>query len=729
MRKVWVYIALLGCYTCLCLAQPLPLGQWRAYPSFNRIHSIAALPAAWYAAAANGVLAVHANGHIETLTLPLLGSAGISALAAHAPANQLLIGYENGHLDILQGSNIYRYTAIRNHSGISGARTIQHINIKDHIAYLATPFGVVVFDLNQREIRETWRNLGPEGQFLAVYQTAFKGDSIFLATEAGIQGGSLADNLLDFTRWKRFNQGSFNRRFTSLVAFNGFLFTAIEGDGLYRYNGLAWEKLNYLSGSSTYRLFASQQHLYTVAATRLYRTNNNEVTEEITDAPFTDPLTVLETPQGLAIGDKQNGLLFRTSNTWQKILPNGPTQDFMFKLRSYNNRMYALPGGYTAAFLPADNTQPVNTFELHTWNTKADWLSRDVIDVAFAGSKVCVGSFSEGLQVVEGTNAMYFNADNSPITDGRIISLAAHNQAVWIANYNAPQPLHRLNSDNTFTSFSFPIAAARYPLEILTDHAGQVWMRLNPATGGGLLVVHPTTANYVYLNEAAGTGGLPSRRVYAMAIDQNGFIWVGTDAGVAYFPNPEQVFSGNVNAIRPVFEGSFLLRDETVTAILVDAGNRKWFGTPRGLWLMDESLSTQLQYFHSANAPLPSDDIQSLAIDAAGNLLVATGQGIAVYRTDTSEPAEVLSAVKIFPNPVPPTFTGWVGISGLTPGSTVRITNLSGKLIWQATSQGGTAAWNLRDNNGQRPPTGVYLVFAISADGRQSLAGKLVLIN
>ncbi len=728
MRNVWTSILLLGCFTTM--SQSLPLGLWRIFPSFNRIHSVAYLPNTLYAAADIGLIAVTQN-NIETLTLPLLGSTGIRALAAHTANNQLLIGYETGQLDILQNKAIFKYTTIRNNTQITGPKAIHHILIHNSNAYLATAFGVVVFDLNQREIRETWRNLGPQGETYTVYQAAIKDDSIFLATEGGIQGGSLQDNLLDFTRWKRFNQGTFNRPFSSLVSFNGFLFTAIPNDGLYRYDGLIWQRQDYLINQSTYHLFASNTHLYVTTANQLYRISPGGVPEEITSSLMTHPLCVTETPAGLAVGDEKNGLLTETGTVWQSLLPNGPTTDRMFRLRldDIRKRLYALSGGYTSLFAPSGTEQPVNYYQLNGWNTQPLWLSRDVTDVAFTGNKVCIGSFSMGLQVITPDGSFDFNSGNSPLTGNRITALAAEGPNVWIANYNSAQPLHRLNADNTFTSFSFPLTAARYPLDLLVDRHGSIWMRLNPATGGGLLVFNPATSQQAYLNEITGSGGLPSRQVYSITSDRNGWVWVGTDAGVAYFPNPEQVFSGNINAVKPVFEGRFLLRDEKVTALAIDGGNRKWFGTQQGVWLFNATASTLLQYFNTSNSALPSNNIQNLAVDDSGHVWIATSQGLAVYRSDVSEPAGTEAVIKIFPNPVPPTFTGWVGISGLPESSTVRITDLAGKLIWQAVSNGGTAAWNVRDYNGQRPPAGIYLVFAISANGEETLAGKLALIN
>lgn len=728
MRSL-LFLALLLRYAAV-FAQTLPLDSWRVHPSFNRIQAVARLDGKIYAASENGIFIIPASGNeIEQLTLPLLGSAGIRALATDITRSQLLIGYTTGQLDILQGKNMYRYSRIRTATEISGPKAIHHISIKNNNAYLATDFGVVIFDLTQREIRETWRNLGPAGEQRRVYQTTFKGDSIFLATENGIQGGSLNDNLLDFTKWKRFDQGVFNAIFTSLVSFNNMLYTAIPNDGVYLYDEGTWTRQTFLTTENAYRLFASGNFLYIVAGNRLFRLNTAHETEEITSDLFTTPLCVMETLDGLAVGDAHNGLIRGSGISWQKILPNGPTFDLTFRLHEYRNSIFAVSGGYTGSFTPAGIEQPVNWFHSGAWSANPDWLSRDVTDVAHAGNKVCVGSFSEGLQVISSAENLIFTSDNSPLTGSRVTALAAAGNVVWVANYNSLQPLHKLNPDNTFQSYSFPVVAARYPLDVVVDHVGQIWMRLNPALGGGILVFNENTNNHVYLTEITGSGGLPSRNVHSLAVDRNGFVWAGTDAGVAYFPDPAGVFSGNVNAVKPVYEGRFLLRDEKITAITIDGGNRKWFGTERGIWLFDALVTEQLRYFNSANAPLPSDVIQDMIVTPSGEVFIATSQGLVSYRTDAAEPSEKPTAIRIFPNPVPATFTGWVGISGLTEETTVRITDLSGRLIWQGRSNGGMASWNVRDYGGQRPPTGIYLVFAITADGRETMVGKLALIN
>lgn len=729
MHRFAVLWAMLLFQSYAAPAQEIPLNSWRLHPSFSRIIAVGSLQDKLFAAANHAVLIAEGN-RVESLTRPYLGSSLIRCLASDAVRQQILIGYADGHLDLLQGRTITPFDRIRQTSGITGSRAINHILPAQLFAYLATDFGVVVFDLQQRNIRETWRNLGRTGELYRVYMSAIRGDTIFLATENGVQAGNLNDNLLDFSRWKHFDQGTFARAIHDVVAFNNRIYTAINDDGIYSYETGTWTHLHFLQNESSYRLFATSSHLYVVAGNRLYRISPTHDVEEIIHPLLTEPLGITEFSGRLWVGDARNGLLRQTTQGWDQIIPGGPSFDTALRLRQHERQILALSGGYTSAFLPAGIQQPVNVFRQGTWSVRSDWLQDDVTDVAFQGNRTVVASFGGGLQVRTAEQVVNFTAANSPISGGRVTALASSPGGIWVANYNSAQPLHRLLPDNTFESYTFPISAARYPLDLLMDDLGQVWMRLNPVMGGGILVFNHATLAYIYLTEMPGSGGLPSRNVYALQKDRNGNIWAGTDAGVAYFTSPQQVLSGTVNAVKPVFGGRFLLRDEKVTAIAVDGGNRKWFGTESGLWLFTEDADTEILHFTSRQSPLPSDIIRSLAVDPeSGEIFIATDQGLASYRSDATAPALSSSRIRIFPNPVPPQFAGWVGISGLGENTTVRITDLSGRLIWQTRSNGGTASWHVRDYSGSRPPAGIYLVFAVSEDGSETLIGKLALIN
>jgi hypothetical protein len=201
-------------------------------------------------------------------------------------------------------------------------------------------------------------------------------------------------------------------------------------------------------------------------------------------------------------------------------------------------------------------------------------------------------------------------------------------------------------------------------------------------------------------------------------------VWAGTDAGVAYF------YDDGSDAVKPIFENRFLLRDDKVTAIAVDGGNRKWMGTERGVWLFDPTGEQALANFTSSNSPLLSDKIIDIEIDpASGEVFFVTDKGLISYRSDATESSGKFDEVKIFPNPVTNNFQGEVGISGLGTDAIVKITDVSGKLVYQTVANGGTASWDVRDHRGNRLRSGVFLVFAIMQDGSESVVGKIAVVN
>jgi ligand-binding sensor domain-containing protein len=264
----------------------------------------------------------------------------------------------------------------------------------------------------------------------------------------------------------------------------------------------------------------------------------------------------------------------------------------------------------------------------------------------------------------------------------------------------------------------------------VVDQIGQVWMALNPSVGGGLIVFNRKENKSVLLSEVVGAGALPSRQVYSLAVDRNGQVWVGTAAGVAYFTNPSQVFSGNVNSIKPIYNGRFLLRDETVTALAVDGGNRKWIGTLRGTWLFNPFGEEEIYNFNTGNSPLLSDKISDIEINpVTGEVFFATEKGIISFRSDATASENDFNGVKIFPNPVAADFNGLISISGLATDARIKVIDISGKLVWQTIANGGTATWNARDYNGRRAATGMYLVIAVSQDGSESVIGKIAVLN
>ena len=202
---------------------------------------------------------------------------------------------------------------------------------------------------------------------------------------------------------------------------------------------------------------------------------------------------------------------------------------------------------------------------------------------------------------------------------------------------------------------------------------------------------------------------------------------------VIYYP--EKVFTGNAYPRNILLEQdgyvSVLLEYEQVTAIAVDGANRKWIGTGKaGVFLMSENGQEQLLHFTEEDNPLFSNQIESICINQqTGEVFFATAKGLVSYRGTATAGFETYEDNLVYPNPVPHGYAGMVAVNGLKANSLCKITDSSGRLVWQGYSHGGQLVWDGKDHYGNRPASGVYYVMVSDEDGKEKIVTKFVFIN
>ena len=75
------------------------------------------------------------------------------------------------------------------------------------------------------------------------------------------------------------------------------------------------------------------------------------------------------------------------------------------------------------------------------------------------------------------------------------------------------------------------------------------------------------------------------------------------------------------------------------------------------------------------------------------------------------------------------TYDGLVTVTGLIADTDIKITDISGNLVYKTTSLGGQATWDGKNLNGNRVKTGVYLVFCNDKYGNETTITKLLFIH
>jgi hypothetical protein len=300
-------------------------------------------------------------------------------------------------------------------------------------------------------------------------------------------------------------------------------------------------------------------------------------------------------------------------------------------------------------------------------------------------------------------------------------------------NSTVGYPLSVLRTDGTWEKYSFPGLGGVFAGELLIDSYNQKWINFY---GNGTLVVFDDQTSKARLIHA---DHLPSGDVRSIVEDKDGQVWIGTALGIGVFYSAasmlDDLSDSTVRAEQILIEQDghtqYLLATETVTALAVDGANRKWCGTENGgVFLMSADGTTQLQHFTEENSPLLSNTITGIAInDRTGEVFFGTDKGIVSYRGDATAGGETCDGYLVFPNPVKHDYHGPIAISGLVDNADVRITDISGTLVFHTKANGGEATWNGNNFKGERAHSGVYLIYATNDDGSATCVTKVLLAH
>ena len=176
-------------------------------------------------------------------------------------------------------------------------------------------------------------------------------------------------------------------------------------------------------------------------------------------------------------------------------------------------------------------------------------------------------------------------------------------------------------------------------------------------------------------------------------------------------------------------QADYLLSGESVRAIAVDGANKLWFCTNNGVFYISNDGLTQYHHFTEENSPLLSNAVGKIAIDGNGNVYFGTDKGLIAYRNTAIEGQSKNDNVVVYPNPVNPGYSGYVGIKGLVTDALVKITTVDGSFVTHLKAEGSQAVWDCTTIDGKKVKPGIYLIFVSDETGKETYATKVLVMN
>ena len=160
---VFVFIALTG-------FGQVRVGEWKDHLSYNSCNSVAKVGDVVYATNGAGLIKYTiSDGSVELISkINGLSDIGIQLLRYNPYNGVLLIVYNNANIDVLKDGVFTNFSDIKR-KNITGKKDINEVTFKNNIAYLACGFGIVIFDTDKIEAKDTYY-IGPGGSYINVYQ-------------------------------------------------------------------------------------------------------------------------------------------------------------------------------------------------------------------------------------------------------------------------------------------------------------------------------------------------------------------------------------------------------------------------------------------------------------------------------------------------------------------------------------------------------------------------------
>lgn len=729
-------------------SQDLRIGEWRSHLNYTEGIKSEEAGNKIYCATKHGLFSVDKDDLSVTKFSKIDGFTDNEiATIKYDPENgMLLIAYQSANIDMVKNGRIYNIPDIYR-SSVMGKKAINDIFFYEHKAYLSTSFGIVVYDLQRMEVKETYSEIGLNGTQVEVFSMTIHNGKIYASTKDGVITASLSSpNLLDYNYWSYISGVPTGK----IVSFHGKIYAYTNGK-ISVYDGASWN--NYLDSITSVFGCLEVYHNKMIIAykTALIITDTNGQSVLIAKNSESHVMIDAEGVKWLSV--LTYGLVRDDGKNINFISPNGPASVNCWDINFYNSQLYVVPGALTDGWGKMHEMGAVYTLDLYGWINKTNLNDtiystfKDIISIAGhpTNGHIFLASFGNGLaDYYNGKIVNIYNQHNSSLklnsgsTDSNLIEVSSvvfdSKENMWVTNWAATNPLSERFKNGAWKAWN--IGSNINVGNMIVDDYDQKWILL-PIDGGIIVFdeTRPAVSNYKKLVTGEGKGNLPSNSVKSIAKDLEGRIWIGTDEGVAVFYDPSLVFTNyNSDAQRVwVDEGDnsgYLLSTEIVTAIAVDGANKKWLGTKNGVWYVTSDGTKIIQHFTSQNSPLPTDVIRDITVDGkSGEVFFATSGGIVSYKSPATEGGDEFGHVYAYPNPVKPGYDGIIAIKGLVRDANVKITDMDGNLVYETTAEGGQAVWDGKNFDKNEVRSGVYLVYSTNSDGTQKNVTKIMIIR
>jgi len=553
-------------------AQDIPIGQWRTHLPYSRAIGVKVVGNEVYCLTTRSLFVYdRKTGEVETISkLDGLSGNVFSALGYNESKKCIVIGYEDGAVDLIKNNEIVNIPDIKN-SEVVNVKKINRIFCRGQYAYLCCEFGIVAFDVEKEEVKDTYR--------LPVNVWDFTADdkNFYAATDDGIfyvaQNAPLitaseswlpmatpdSGRCVAINYWKEKLVYYFEK--TEKV----YIQTPLKDDV-----AVLKENIGNPSGGKLDMTISDNRLLMSAYQDVFIYSKSYESYTDIGSVHFSDTIRKANPTQAFYLGSNQYviadyllGLLF-IKGMWpvsgEIIQPNGPYSHRSFDMATDGTKVWVASGGHDDFWAPIWTRDGLYCFDGYSWNSfnyRNKTLPDEIRDVAnitihpYNKDLMYLGTWGTG--IVEMTNGVVtnvFDDSNSPLKkrhedpkQGEFVAGIAFDSkgTMWVVNSNTSNIL--LSRDKTGTwknNYLGSKYAYREVLRLAIDSYDNKWL----IDRSGKIIVYNEKDGGAD-REIGPAAGLDKARAYFVVEDKNQNMWVGTNDGIFIIRNLNNILSNN----------------------------------------------------------------------------------------------------------------------------------------------------------------------------------------
>src|ERR1035437_1113951 len=366
----------------------LAIGQWRDHLSYKKGISVTQSDDKIYCATQSGIFTLNkADNSLDRLSkINGLSDVDVNTLRYNDYNKTLLIAYQNANIDLVFYKNIYNVSDIKR-SIITAKKTINNIHFRNNLAYLACGFGIVVLDMDKKEIKDSYY-IGKNGGFINVHDITSDANYLYAATDSGVYRASWnSPNLADYNSWNKFSglpKGTYN----TIVSFAGKIYTNLSttkawpSDTIYEYNGTQWSHFinDTLAFVPVHKLDTDYDKLLisNVWGTDVYNATEAYVGRiYIYSTGFNmnayQSIIDKNDPDMYWVADNNHGLIksFKIGSGAAEFAPNGPNTSEVYAMSISNEDLWVARGNHSEIWVGVYNEAEAYKFSNESWSSIA----------------------------------------------------------------------------------------------------------------------------------------------------------------------------------------------------------------------------------------------------------------------------------------------------------------------------------------------------------------------